>query len=147
MITFLITMSAFIICLVLAIVLINNFCCYSDQGIGLALVISSAVLGTATLGMAVAVIISNSANRQIQIRIHLNETVTELNNTKTYVEQELARGNVVVVNDYNAKVRSFKEEIGMEQSMLSNPWINWFHSPVYNEFNINSVSYVSYTVK
>ena len=102
------------------------------------------ILGGIPFIVTIAAIIgAQNSYTQEQVRMKYSQTVTQLNSTREYIDNitdDYARS--VAVLEYNSEVGNFKQDIMHMQINLKNPWINWFSSYVYNEFDANVVSYI-----
>lgn len=142
MILFLIFLSIMIVLAIVGVICVVRG---QDDGAEHSFITSGIFLaGLAIMGIIIGC--TRGPLSQQETRIQLQETISELNSTRIYAEQELAKGNIVVVNQYNTNVRNFRTEISTEQLLLNNPWVNWFHSPVYNEVNLDDIQYIIMTV-
>ena len=103
------------------------------------------LVGVCTLiCVGVCALVFNSPRAHKEARIQYNIRVEELINTRCAVLQirdDYSRS--VAINEYNTKVREFKEDILTTQVRLDNIWINWFNNYEYKNFDANIVSYIS----
>ena len=117
-----------------------------DTETGRTVSVALIVMFTLFLTISGAVCIGmNAPMKNDQIRIEYNNNVTSLNETyNILLNTDDSLDKYTAIQQYNNDVRDFKTEIQQAQYVLSNPWINWFESYVYAEFDSNAVSY--YTV-
>ena len=93
--------------------------------------------------MLFMIISAQSPYTKEKARLNYSQTITQLNATIQYIDNisdDYARS--IAVEQYNSDVKKFKQEIAYSKINLKNPWINWFESYVYNEFDIDIVSYI-----
>lgn len=91
-------------------------------------------------------IISNVSSTIEKTRIKYQENVISLNATYNCIINSSLddHSKNVAIQSYNEDVKKFKKEIEDAQSALNNNWTSWFIPPVYNEFDVNAVSYIDY---
>lgn len=90
-----------------------------------------------------AIICTHCQATQVDLKVRYEQQVTELTSTRKGIltlQDDYARS--VATQQYNTEVRKFKTEILQAQVKLTNPWICWFESPIYNDFDANIVSYI-----
>lgn len=99
--------------------------------------------GTGLFFALFCIIPSAIENSSTTYRITYNETVAQLNATRTrLLEADPASVERLEVASYNEQVSEFRSEILTAQEYLKNPWLNTFTCYVYNEFDANAVSYI-----
>ena len=79
---------------------------------------------------------------QEAIKVKYEQSITQLTSTRDYINTITDDSKSVAVQQYNADVKDFKQEIIVEQLKLKNPWINWYHSYAYLKLDADVVSYI-----
>ena len=81
-------------------------------------------------------------------RERYNLKVEQLNNSYELILNNNDESYSIAITSYNEQVREFKNDIITNQIALKNPWINWFYSKAYKEFDVDAVKYITvYTGK
>lgn len=105
----------------------------------LTIILFMVIIVTSIMGIC-----TNVKRTKRNLKIYLDSQIAQLNaNRSILLANEDKQLNLVEITEYNDTVTEFKNNIATNKLDRENIWLNWYTSPVYDEFTGDEVSYIT----